>query len=100
MTVNYLSFDLEHYGPGVDSASNRNEYQEYFLGGKGGRRLRVTTLPPLCADCLEIYEPQPPGNIRASSGPQWDSFTFTLPLTYRGDGLAACTCTQHVPLTF
>ena len=21
-----------HYGPGVDSASNRNEYQEYFLG--------------------------------------------------------------------
>jgi len=22
------------YGPGVDSASNRNEYQEYFLGVK------------------------------------------------------------------
>jgi len=21
-----------HYGPGVNSASNRNEYQEYFLG--------------------------------------------------------------------
>jgi len=21
-----------HYGPGVDAASNRNEYQEYFLG--------------------------------------------------------------------
>ena len=21
-----------HYGPAVDSASNRNEYQEYFLG--------------------------------------------------------------------
>jgi hypothetical protein len=21
-----------HYGPGVDSAFNRNEYQEYFLG--------------------------------------------------------------------
>jgi len=30
-----------HYGPGVDSASNGNEYQEYFLGvkaaGKYGR---------------------------------------------------------------
>ena len=25
---------LSHYGPGVDSASNRNEYQEYFLGVK------------------------------------------------------------------
>jgi hypothetical protein len=23
-----------HYGPGVDSASNRNEHQEYFLGVK------------------------------------------------------------------
>ena len=22
-----------HYGPGVDSVSSRNEYQEYFLGG-------------------------------------------------------------------
>ena len=27
------SFRL-HYGPGVDSASNRNEYQECFLGLK------------------------------------------------------------------
>jgi len=31
-----------HYGRGVDSASNRNEYQEYFLGGKGGRCVRLT----------------------------------------------------------
>jgi len=23
-----------HYGPGVDSASNRNEYREYFVGIK------------------------------------------------------------------
>jgi len=23
-----------HYGPGTDSASKRNEYQEYFLGVK------------------------------------------------------------------
>ena len=26
-----------HYGPGVNSASNRNEYQEYFLGVKAAR---------------------------------------------------------------
>jgi hypothetical protein len=26
-----------HYGPGRDSASNTNEYQDYFLGGKGGQ---------------------------------------------------------------
>jgi hypothetical protein len=35
-----------HNGPGVDSASNRNEYQEYFLGSKGGRCVGLTTLPP------------------------------------------------------
>jgi hypothetical protein len=29
-----FSFTRPHYGPGVDSASNRNEYQEYFRGVK------------------------------------------------------------------
>jgi len=38
-------FFRSHYGPGADSASNRNEYQEYFVGGKGGRCIRLT-LPP------------------------------------------------------
>jgi len=46
-----------YYGPGVDSASNRNGYQEYFLGGKYGRFLGLTTLPPSFADCLEIWAP-------------------------------------------
>jgi len=27
----YIKSFRSHYGPGVDSASNRNEYQEYFL---------------------------------------------------------------------
>jgi hypothetical protein len=57
-----------HCGPGVDSASNRNEYQEFFLGGKDGRCVGLTTLPPSCADCLEILEPQPPGAPRACPG--------------------------------
>jgi len=30
----YIKSFRSHYGPGVDSASNRNEYQEYFLGVK------------------------------------------------------------------
>jgi hypothetical protein len=42
---------------GVDSASKRNEYQKYFLGGKRGRWVGLTTLPPSCADCLEIQDP-------------------------------------------
>ena len=29
-----IKYFRSHYGPGVDSASNRKEYQEYFLGVK------------------------------------------------------------------
>ena len=38
------------------------------LVGKGGRCVGLTTLPLPCADGLEIWEPQPPGTLRASSG--------------------------------
>jgi len=30
--------------------------------------LRLTTLPPSCADFHEIWDPQPPGNLRAYPG--------------------------------
>ena len=43
--IDIKSFRL-HYGPGVNSASDRNEYQEYFLRGKGGHCARLITLPP------------------------------------------------------
>jgi len=46
-----------HYGPGVDTAPNRNEYQDYLLGGKGGQCVRLTTLLPLFADYFKIWEP-------------------------------------------
>jgi len=46
-----------HYDAVVDSGSNRNDYQEYFLWGKGGRCVGLTTLPTSCADSLEILEP-------------------------------------------
>jgi len=57
-----------HYGPGVDSASNRNEYQEYFLGGNGGRCIGLTNLQTSGADCFEIWKPQPLGTLRAYPG--------------------------------
>ena len=38
-----IKFFRPLYGPGADSTSNINEYQEYFLGGKGGRCVRPTT---------------------------------------------------------
>ena len=54
-----------------------NEYQEYFLGGKSGRCLTTTTLPPSCADCLEIWDLKLPGTLRACPGLYRDCFTFT-----------------------
>jgi hypothetical protein len=54
-----------HFGPRVDSASNRIEYQEYSHGGEGGRCVGLTTLPPACADCLEMWEPKSPGTLSA-----------------------------------
>jgi len=69
-----LSFQL-HYVLGVDSDCNRNEYQEYFLGSKGGQS-GLITLTLSCADCHEIWEPQPPGTLWACPGLSRNCFTF------------------------
>jgi len=39
-----------------------------FPGGEGGQCVGLTTLPPSCVDCVEIWEPQPPGTLRACPG--------------------------------
>jgi hypothetical protein len=57
---------------------NRNDYQEYFLEGKCGRCVGLTILPPLCADCLEIWDPLPPGTLRAFPGLYRDFVTLYL----------------------
>jgi hypothetical protein len=62
----------------TDSAFNINEEQEYFLEDKGGRCVRLANLPPSCANRLEIWEPQPPGTLRACPGLYRDCFA---PLT-------------------
>jgi hypothetical protein len=38
------------------------------MGGEGSQCVGQTTLPPSCADCLKIWEPQPPGTLRTCQG--------------------------------
>ena len=52
----------------VESACNRNEYQEHFLEYKGSRCDGLTTIPPSYADFLKIWEPFSPGPLRACTG--------------------------------
>jgi hypothetical protein len=54
-----------------------------FWGGGGGRFkdgrcIGLTTLPTSCVDCLEIWEPKPPGNLRSFPG----RYRVVLPLTF------------------
>ena len=74
------------YGPGIDSTSNRNEYQEYFLGVKSGRCVRLTTLPPSCAVVtksgnLNFLEPS--GLVQACNGTDLPfHFTYFIPPSF------------------
>ena len=60
-----------HYGHAVDSASNRNEYQEYFLGDENGRCVRLTNSPPSCAVVMKSVNRnflEPSGPVQACNG--------------------------------
>jgi hypothetical protein len=48
-------FPAALYSPGVDSASNGNEYQESSWGVKGGRRLRLTIAPSFVSQLSRKY---------------------------------------------
>jgi hypothetical protein len=51
--------------PGSTQPLTEMSTRTYSLGGKGGLYVGLTTLLPSCADCLEIWQPRPPGTLRA-----------------------------------
>jgi len=53
--------------PEIDPASDKNEYQEYFLWCTGCWGVQLTSLALCCADCLEIWEPQSAGTLKGLS---------------------------------
>ena len=60
-----------HYDPGVDSASNRKWVPGVFLGGKGGRCVGLTTLPPSSAivmKCGNLNFLETSGSLQACNG--------------------------------
>ena len=50
--------------------------RKIFLRGKGGRCVGMTTLPPSCAYCHDIWECHPPGTLRACPDLYRDCFNF------------------------
>ena len=55
-------------------------------GGKDGRCIGLTNLPPSGADCLEILEPKTSGTLRACHKPEQGLlyFAFTVAVLHNG----------------
>ena len=75
-----------------------------YSGGKGGRCVGLTTLPPSCADCLEIWVPRPSGTLRACPGQYRDCFTFyiclVMYLTALNHSLCILILSGHAAMAF
>ena len=48
------------------------------MGDKGGWYVGLENLPHLYTDCLEIWEPHPPGTLKACPGQYRDSYTLVV----------------------
>jgi hypothetical protein len=83
-------------GPGVDSASNRNEHEESPWGLRSGRSVRlITLLPSVSWLCREIWELRRLITLRPSTASYSDIFTFYQLCLVRLWGLACPTLNSY-----
>jgi len=78
-----------HYDPGVNSDSKRST-RNISGGNKHRQCIGLTTLPSSCANCLEIWKPQPLGTLTAYPVLYRDCFTLTFDFS---DGSICCIIT-------
>jgi hypothetical protein len=57
--------------------------------------VELTTLPPSCADFLEIWKPQPPGILWAWPGTFWYAVVLPRTLLGRARSVALCWRSSH-----
>jgi hypothetical protein len=69
-----------------------------FRGLKGGRCVELTTLPPSCADCLEIWDPQPPVTLKACPVCNGIALRFTLLLLLLSSSSSSSSKVLYFPL--
>ena len=76
---------------GSNQPIKKNEYHD-IIGGKGGRCVRVTTLPPSYAECLVIWSFNRPEH----SGPHRPVIGIALPFYYCGEPFYYPVCGQNI----
>jgi hypothetical protein len=81
------------YGPGVDSASNRNEYQESYWGVKGGQCVRLTTL---LLSVSRLSGENVGASMSQPYGPSWP--VRVIVFFYSSDSKEYYSITSHNPL--
>jgi hypothetical protein len=70
--------------------------RDYFLDGKCGGCVGLTTLPASCNDCLEIWESHHPvGTFRACLGQYRESFAFTTFMLSVALGISTTVFSAH-----
>jgi hypothetical protein len=85
-----------HYVPGVDSASNRKEYQEYSWNVLRDKRRSARKADNLIAIyepiVFKMWEPQHLTTLWVSTACYRDTFTYFYLLTYESDSNFIVTC--------